>query len=268
MKTARGRSVIACYSLDGRLIKTYKSAKEAAIAIRVFPRSIDKCIREGGLVHNKQWRRCDQDNVPFSIEAYPTAVKARSIRPIGVIDDNNFVIETYPSIRKASILNNTDAHTIRDVLNGKTSRANNKKYRYLNDEEIKRYGYQLGKEIDVSRNAIIQLSLDGKYIKTYKSISEACLAINKPNRNQEIRNCLNGKYSTAFGYVWKYKDKANVIRKKKPMIYQLDVNTKKVINKYQSSKDASLSTGVSKACINNAIRGKQKTAGGFIWKKG
>lgn len=260
-------TVIVSYSLDGKYLRTYPSAKKASEALKVFSRVIDKCIREGGTVKDKQWRRFPIDQIPDHIEPYSKVVSSRSIKPIAEIDEHNKVIKTYPSIRNASILNNTDTHTIRDVLLGKTRLAKGKRYRYLTDKEIKEFGYVLGEEINIEKTSIIQLSLDGQYIKTYKSISEACKALNKPGRTQEIKNCLNGKYSTAFGYVWKYKDKENVVRAKKPMIIQMDIDTGLIVNKYKSVKDASVSTGISIPNINNSIRGRQKTAGGYIWKR-
>ena len=56
--------------------------------------------------------------------------------------------------------------------------------------------------VDRKAKKIKQYSLDGKYIKTFKSIYEASKALNKPR--QAISDCLNGKYSTAYGYKWKF----------------------------------------------------------------
>lgn len=264
MKTTTKGTIIACYSLEGKLVRAYPSAKKAATSIHVFSRTIDKAIREGRIIHEKQWKRVDKNNVPNFIEPYVKNETVLSIRPIAEIDEFNKVIATYPSVKKAAEFNHVDPHTIRDMLSGKTKFANGKKYRYLTDEEIEQFGYQKGKEINIKKVAIIQLDLDGKYIKTYKSISEAAREIGKPNRTQEIRDCLNGKYSTAFGFVWKYKDKENVKRKKEYIIQLLD---NKVINKYSSVRKASENTGVSISSINNCIRGRQKTAGGYIWKR-
>lgn len=196
-------TIIACYSLDGKLIKTYKSASEASKSMKVFSRTIDKAIRENKLVHDKQWKRMDISNVPLSIEPYTKKTTVISIRPIAMIDIDNKVISVYPSIKKASETNKVDPHTIRDNLNGKTKSANGKKYRYLTEEEIDKYGYNKGQEISIKKVGVMQLDLNGKYIRSYKSISEACRELGRPNRSQEIRDCLNGKYSTAFGYIWK-----------------------------------------------------------------
>ena len=259
------KRIIASFNVDGSLVRTYESTKIASKSLRVNPRSIDKAIREHTLLKDRQWIRCDELSVPTSISMYQKSVTSRSIKPICEIDEHNKVINTYPSIRRASILNHTDAHTIRDVLNHKTSKANGKIYRYLDDEEIIKYGYQKGNEISLTKVAVIQLNKDGKYIKSYKSILEACKAIGENAKPQAIKNCLNGKFSTAYGYVWKYKDKQNV-KRKSISIYQVDINGA-LVKKYKSVKDASMDTGISVSFINNCLRGRQKRAGGYIWKR-
>lgn len=265
---SKGKFVICAYLSNGELVAQYDSVKEAASSIHASPRSIHKCLKvERATLHKKRWRKFEVGKVIDHIEKYTETVSTRSIKPIAKIDKNNKVSKTYPSIRSASILERTDAHTIRDVLSGKCKLANGNRYRYLTDEEIEKYGYQKGSLISVKKTPIIQYSLDGKYIKTYSSISEACKALGKEKRNQEIRNCLNGKYRSAFNYIWRYKDKPNIKMKRQPKVVQIDISSYKVINKYNSVKEASTTTNISVSSINNCIRGRQKTAGGYIWKK-
>lgn len=51
---------------------------------------------------------------------------------------------------------------------------------------------------------IIQFSINGDFIKEYNSISEAAKELNI-DKTCISRNC-NGKYKTAFGYIWKFKN--------------------------------------------------------------
>jgi hypothetical protein len=51
---------------------------------------------------------------------------------------------------------------------------------------------------------IIQFSKSGDFIKEYNSINEAAKELNI-DKTCISRNC-NGKYKTAFGYVWKFKN--------------------------------------------------------------
>ena len=205
MDTRAKKTLIACYSLDGKLIKTYPNCQKAASSIHVFSRTIDKAVREKRIIHEKQWRRVLFDDVPSFIERYEKKNSVLSIRPIAEIDENNRVIQTYRSIKYASKMNEVDPHTIRDVLDGKTKKAKGKRYRYLSASEIKEYGYTVGQSHPLKTTPVIQYSLDGKYIKTYPSISAAATALGRKKTNQGINQCLKGKYSTAFGYAWKYK---------------------------------------------------------------
>lgn len=52
-----------------------------------------------------------------------------------------------------------------------------------------------------------QYSLDGIFIKSWGSISEAEAAVGKTSRN--ISSVCNGKQKTAYGFIWKYADKSD-----------------------------------------------------------
>lgn len=53
---------------------------------------------------------------------------------------------------------------------------------------------------------IIQLTLDGDYLNTYKSGYEAATAIGNPNLRSNIILVARGKKKTAGGFKWKFKD--------------------------------------------------------------
>lgn len=111
-------------------------------------------------------------------------------------------------------------------------------------------------------------SLDGKYIKTFKSMVEA-------ERDLDI-TCIAYAIRTqksAAGYMWRY-DEGNyedispynnrVLRK----VAQIDKDTNKVINVFSSMKEAEKKTGVNskqiwKVC--NKENNRQK-AGGYMWE--
>lgn len=50
---------------------------------------------------------------------------------------------------------------------------------------------------------VIQMSLDGEYINSFLSISDA--ARNIKGSNEHIGNVCRGKGKTAYGYIWKFK---------------------------------------------------------------
>ena len=122
------------------------------------------------------------------------------------------------------------------------------------------------KEMNKQRErAINQYSLDGKYLNTYTGI----------NKTQRELNITNIQYaisheSSAGGYQWRY-DNGNY-ENIKPyhcngrIIYQIDINSNKIISKFDSLIDAERNTGISFKQIWKVCNKKNKTAGGFIWR--
>jgi len=68
------------------------------------------------------------------------------------------------------------------------------------------FKYRKKNSFDYKIKSVEQLDLLGKTINVYNSITEACLAIGKTNKNvSEISKCCKGKRTSAYGYKWKYK---------------------------------------------------------------
>jgi group I intron endonuclease len=121
---------------------------------------------------------------------------------------------------------------------------------------------------------VFQYSLKGKFIKKFNAIEDACREVNGNHSN--IIACITGRTKQAYGYIWTYeqddsiaKEKADNIReyinpKAKPIIrYDLNGNENA---KFHSITEASTSMGASSGTIAMALRGKRKTAYGYIWK--
>ena len=109
---------------------------------------------------------------------------------------------------------------------------------------------------------VASYTLDGQYVKSYRSINEAGRQLHKDTKL--IRDCLKGKYMTAYGYRWRY-IKENLPHLKKVSIYQYDTNGK-LIQKYPSVRDASLALLVSISMINTAIR-ENRLCKGYRFKR-
>ena len=136
MKRNGKEYVVACYTLEGELVKVYPSARKAAINRSMHPRTIDRCIRGDVLTaKNLLWRRVEKDHVPTTIEPYEKPVVTREAKPIGKIDELGNVIETYPSLKQAAKSNNMDPHSLRDLLNNKYQYSGKKKFIYLDKEK-------------------------------------------------------------------------------------------------------------------------------------
>lgn len=62
---------------------------------------------------------------------------------------------------------------------------------------------------------VIQLSIDGEFIAEYSSITEAAKTMKVEPFNCSIGKCCGGKYQTAYGFLWIYKEQCKNIDLKK-----------------------------------------------------
>ena len=123
-----------------------------------------------------------------------------------------------------------------------------------------------------------QFDLNKNYIATYPSLQEASKAVNA-NNQYYIKSCCEGKVSKAHGFLWQYYKEENIIngipkwdnsikmkksQKRKVIQYDLNMNE---LARYDSISEAAKALGKKKfSGISEVCSGKQKTAGGFIWR--
>ena len=267
-----GRSpntVVASYSLDGKLIKVYPSAKKAASSLHHFKRAVDKAIRENSTLHNRIWRRFPVDEVPESIEPLFRPTTTFNPKPIGLLDENNNVIKAYPSVRNAAIDNDLDPHTIRDMLYRKTKTAKGKRFKFISEEEASTFGIVI--KHNHGKIRVRQYSLDGKLVKIHDSIRAASKSIGVHSRSIDF--CLNGSGKTVKDFYW-IKDDENaeerlivLMERNKyfyTTIFQIDKKGK-IVAKFKTPSEAEKTTGINAKHITQAIR-RNETAGGYFWK--
>lgn len=138
------------------------------------------------------------------------------------------------------------------------------------------------KAVQSSRIEVIRkYSSSGKYLAEFSSIKNA--ALHSDISMTSIQKCLAGERKTAGGYIWKREEKESIPQKidvedntiKKPSIentglpkrvIQIDVVTGEVIRIHGSVGQAARSIGINSKGIHDAIKGKQKTAGGYLWQ--
>ena len=260
-------TVVACYTLDGQLIRTYRSAKDASRCRNLHPRTIDKCIRGDVLtVKGQQWKRYPVDKVPSSIEPLKIIKPTTSNKPVAKLDEKGNIIAVYPSIKNAAKENNLDAHSLRDQVNEKYKYLGKTKFRYLTEEEIKKNHMKIVDKIKVR-----QYSFSGKLIRVHGSMMQAAKSVGV--HQSSIQQCVAGKCKSAGGYFWIKDDeyaeeKLTKLMSSKKFFYstiiQLDKNGV-IIAKYKSTSEAEKATGIKGKTIGQAIR-RNETAGGYYWK--
>lgn len=112
------------------------------------------------------------------------------------------------------------------------------------------------------RVPIVQLTTEGNLIKEWSSITLA---------SKELQININLNRKTSGGYIWKRLKDYNPNDNNK-VIYNTEISVKQYTKDGQFVEEWSSITAASKALnikhcnISNALHGKQKTAGGYIWK--
>lgn len=146
-----------------------------------------------------------------------------------------------------------------------------------------------------NKKEVHQYDLQGNYLASYPSASEASVVISKTDNNaSKILECINGKVASAMGYVWKSKKTdsidlskykivktargARLIDMSKEGRLKRSVAHGKAVNQYSlngeyiatycSATEAGRQTGVYYNTIMHCCRhdSRSKTAGGYLWE--
>lgn len=127
---------------------------------------------------------------------------------------------------------------------------------------------------EYKRTPVDQYSIDGKYIQSFSSASEAIESISNSSINSKhIPECCNGKLNTAYGYVWRFKGEPfNKYTNKDNRLSscsQYSMNNE-YIRSFNSVTEACKYIGkdpnISRTSIISCCAGRQKSAYGYIWK--
>lgn len=125
---------------------------------------------------------------------------------------------------------------------------------------------------------ITQYTLDGKKIQTYPSTDVAARILGIAE--SRINSVLKGRQVSGGGFVWRYgsaewvnmkavREQRRLHRKKLigQKVTQYSREGKRIAN-YLTITDAAQATGLSTADICAVFSGRQRSAGGYVWKKG
>ena len=125
----------------------------------------------------------------------------------------------------------------------------------------------------VPTKVLVQYDIDGNYINHFISQEEASQKTGASRGT--ISFVINGRQKTSGGYVWRYFDadkipekieKTEITTPEAKEVIQLDL-AGNIIKTFPSITSASKICGVCTKNIRNVINGKQKTAGGYKWKR-
>lgn len=254
-----GRKIIR-YNNDGIVIGIYKTMKEAEKETAICRGTISLICRHKQMMDMEGcvWRySCD----PFDINNCETQPNRTIVLQL---DFNKKIINKYNSMAEAAKnFTNSDASCISSALNKDTRTA----YGYYWCE-VSQYDIFNPKLSRNSQRKINQYDINGKYIATFNSIKEVKNIFGEVN----IYGCCVGKNKTARGFQWRYYEGNvdNIIPIEPPRrvytkINQYDLNGN-FIKTWDSIKEASEIYNVTLSTICTALRGRNKTSCGYIWK--
>ena len=187
--------------------------------------------------------------------------------------DGNF-IQTHDSIIDAAKSVGSNYNTaIRKCCYGKSKFAFQRIWRFSGEPFNK---YKLPNKILATRSykmaSIDQYDLNGNYIKTFDSISNACRELNINESSSHISECCTGKIRSIYGYIWRYHDEplGNYSDLRIVSINKFDLDGN-FLKHYCSLKEACLDIGKEyndtvSGNIRRCCKGERKSAYKFKWK--
>jgi hypothetical protein len=273
-------------TLNGEFVNGYDNAIDASNLLGISASSVrSTCLNDG--IHKSaggyMWMYKDEYDKKLKNNEQITPYKFKLetiIKKAVSINTSTFETIIHDSTEDASNKTGIKKTIIHSICNKKQKKSGN--YTFLYKEEYENLlnlntfdGYikkLLKPQETTKRKPCVQISLDGNILNEYESTRKAAKTLGLDK--ESVRKCCLGKYETAGGFIWMYKDELdkkpipkNVIlgdKRKKP-ITQYDLNGN-FIREWESvsqvKKDLNfLSSNVHAVCVGN-----QKTAYGFIWK--
>lgn len=241
------------YDLDGRLIKSYRSLREAEAISNISRVSISNvCKGEAITAGGYQWRKfieCGYDNIEKVKSGRDNVVKQ-----VDQYDLDGNWIRTFSTLQEAADDVGCYSSTITKVCTGKLKMTHGYMWRYHSETHSQKIDPYQDRKITKRR---IYQSDDTGIINIYNSIADASRATGFSM--QSISNAINNDIN-AHGYKWssdsEYEHKRKVVR--------CDLSGK-IIDEFESVTEASRITKINRSSIYNCCVKKANTAGGFVW---
>jgi ribosomal protein L37AE/L43A/DNA-directed RNA polymerase subunit RPC12/RpoP len=222
-----------------------KSTTKIGEILKVSSSTIVSYLKQGVIL---EW--CDYD---------PVKVMTREV--VQLTKEGEFIKE-WNSISEAQRTLNID--NIQSACKGITVKIGGFRWAYKDDYE--KEDFVVLKHTPKNAKSIIQLTLEGDFIKEWDSTNEMQRELGINN----ISKVLTGKLNSAGGFAWMYKDEydkniGNIepVKSWSKEIVQLTLD-EKVINEFPSLSEASRQTGITRSSLWRACKNK-KPKDGFKW---
>ena len=264
------------YDLNGKLIKAFDSLLEAERITGHTEGSIRAAMNRGAKLKNTSYffiQFNKHQKIPFEIEPFVIPIHGFSIPVVQISADNKYFIKEFPSVTHAAISLGKNAGHISSACHRKRETAYGFIWKYRSDYKgnLPTIDISLAKR-KLHSKPIAQYDLNGNYIRSFVSASEASRVMNDLQGN--ISTVATGKRSYSGKYQYAYIENGNIPLKKPVKIsdnvskevLQLSLETDKVIATFSSVGLAAKAVNGAQSNISACINGRKKTAYGFKWR--
>lgn len=162
-----------------------------------------------------------------------------------------------------AFIDNPNNYTVINHIDGNKLNNSVKNLEWCSYSDNAKHAWNTGlNNSDSIDKSVIQYTMNGKFIKEYKSCAEAV----RETGIKHVHCAAKGARKSAGGYIWRFKYNQPIkdTGNKKPVI-QYDLYNNKIAQ-YDSISDAAKETGIIRKGINDCCNGKLQTSGGYIWK--
>jgi group I intron endonuclease len=242
---------------DGEFVAVFTSLKKASEGTGITSQGICNVLKgRYPSIKGYKWEYVDASKA--STHNFNTPVLQYSL--------DNVFIKVYPSNRDAEKATLISASQISRVCSGKQKTARGFIWKYLDETDISDCRNVSIARGSVGEKPILQYDLSANFIREWMSVRDASadLGIGK----QCIYNTLRNSTYTAGGFMWRYKEggTSDVVehKRKGKGVSQYDMDGK-FIRTYDTILSASEKTGISSISICANLKGRNKSAHGFLW---
>ncbi|GAA4930309.1 hypothetical protein GCM10023313_38930 [Mucilaginibacter defluvii] len=206
--TAKRTKKISCYDTQGRLLKTYRSAGEAAIDKGISESRIRQIaagyeLTAGGFA----WRYGAEKNIDFAKKLQHKRERYKLLmgKPVTQYNMNGKRLAIFPTLKDASAATGVNRSDLTNCIKGKRASALGYLWREGHGgARIDTSGVLTGESLRSIRKkkAVAQYTKDGRFIRNFESVKAAAVSIGV--NNATLSGALHGASRYCGGFNWKF----------------------------------------------------------------
>lgn len=207
-------------TIDGSFVQEFSSVKEAALALQCKQNQLSKALTKQAKFKGYYWERKLPKSINFIENEYWQVISGNEnyavsslgriqnikkkilLRPSGTYDFvrlNGKYLRVHRLVA-SEFVDNIHGHRFVDHIDGDKKNNQGRNLRWVDSVENRRNPNTYQKHC----KPVIQFTLEGSFIATFSSLSEATRITGAPQTH--ISKCCNGKARSASGYIWKFKE--------------------------------------------------------------